>query len=617
MIEIFRKAVIHMKRNKYLFRLLKGQGIMVFFIVILTIVHRLTFSYIPLFTQTLINKLSFYMTGNVGEEAKLPRFIIGFINQYEQITHVILAIVASLIIWQLMRYVLLFLESRLRGVLSENVGNKLRITSYDHIQNLSYHYHNNVDSGDLIQRVTSDIDLVTRFVSYRILDFLGLFSSIIFGAYQLFFINKTIMFLSLSIVPISAIASIIYFVKIDKVFKDVEEKESDMMVVIQENVSASRVVKATSNEQYELEKLDEKNKLFRDADIRAGKIVAVYWGSMDTLMMFQYMMVLMLGIYFAYNNQMDIASITAALMLAGMLIWPVRGLGRIINDYGKALVASSRLEEIFLIEDEYKNDGVLTPEITGDIEFKNVSFKFIGDEEYTLKDVSFSIRKGQTVAFIGKTGSGKSTIINILLKMLDYEGSIKVNEIELKDIQKRHLRSHMGTVLQDPFLYSKTVYENIAIASKQASPELIYQASVLASLDKDIKTFQSGYETIVGEQGTTLSGGQKQRVAIARILVSEKPIIIFDDALSALDNKTDLEIRKTLKEKRSDQTNIIITHRMTTAKEADLIVVVNNQTIEAIGTHEELKSKEGLYKILWDIQGELEDAFIKDVKEAK
>lgn len=603
-----------MKRNKFLFSLIKNHVLIITTILILTIVLRFSFSYIPLFTQMLISKLELFTKGEVTETPNLPMFILNFINQFETEISVIIAIVFSLLMWQFIRFTLIFLESRLKAVLSGNINYKLKVDSYDHIQNLSYDYHNNVDSGDLIQRVTSDIDSVTHFVSYRINDLLGIIGSILFGAYQLYFISPTIMYASLVIIPITATASIIYFFKIDKIFEEVELKESELTVVIQENVSASRVVRAFSNELYELEKLDKKNKAYKEVEIKGTKVVGVFWGFMDMMMVIQYFVVLLIGIYYSKNNVMDVASVTAAVMLAGMLIWPVRGLGRIINEYGKALVAGSRLDEIFQVEDEYINDGTLTPEITGDIVFKDVSFKFLGDENYTLNNVSFRTYKGQTIAFVGKTGSGKTTLINILLKMHDYEGSIKVNGVELKDISKRHLRSNIGSVLQDPFLYSKTVYENIAIANKDVTDNLIYEASVLASLDKDIKTFNHGYQTIVGEQGTTLSGGQKQRVAIARILVSEKPIIIFDDALSALDNKTDLEIRHALKTKRVDQTNIIITHRMTTAKEADLIIVVNNNTIEAIGTHEQLKDKKGLYKTLWDIQGELEESFIKETK---
>jgi ATP-binding cassette subfamily B protein len=224
--------------------------------------------------------------------------------------------------------------------------------------------------------------------------------------------------------------------------------------------------------------------------------------------------------------------------------------------------------------------------------------------------VSFKIESGQTVAIIGRTGSGKSTIINLLLRMYDYQnGDIIIDGVSLKDVKKKHIRSQVGVVLQDPFLYSKTVFENIAIAHKNAEKDRVYRAAETAALEKDIKTFKQGYETIVGEKGTTLSGGQKQRVAIARVLVSDKPILIFDDALSAVDTKTDMMIREALLNKSYKNTTIIITHRITTAKEADLIVVLEQGQIEAIGTHDQLSQLPGLYQKLWSIQGRLEKEF--------
>ncbi|VEU81046.1 ABC transporter ATP-binding protein [Haploplasma axanthum] len=607
-----------MQRFKELFKLVKGNWGLFIFVVILAIFHRLTYSYVPLFSELLLQKLELKLKPSADLNiVNLPNFILDFVDKNTEIINVVISIIIMMLVWQFVRYLTLYFESRAKGLLSENVAKKSRVNSYDHIQNLSYEYHNNADSGDLIQRVTSDIDTTTSFVSYRIMDAIGLVASLVSGAFQMYYVNETIMWISLAVIPITALSSIIYFTKIDKLFTDVEEKESKLMVVIQENVSASRVVRAFANEKYEIEKLETKNKEYRESEIKASRVVAIYWGFMDFLMMVQFLVVLLFGIHFSRQGTMSVSSISSALMLAGMLIWPVRGLGRIINDFGKSLVAAGRLSAIMNEKSEYENDGVLNPEIHGHIVFKDVNFKFNNTDKYLLENISFEILPGETVAIIGKTGSGKTTIVNLLLKMYDYEGSITIDGVELREIKKRYLRSNIGTVLQDPFLYSKTVYENIAIANPNASKEKIFEASRIAALEKDIKTFQNGYETIVGEQGTTLSGGQKQRVAIARILVTDKPIIIFDDALSALDNKTDLDIRKALKETKNEQTNIIITHRMTTAKEADKIIVINNGTIENIGTHKELSKKAGLYSNLWKIQGKLEEEFLSMLKDGE
>ena len=603
-----------MQRLKNLFKLLKGHYGLFVISIIFVVLHRLTYSYVPLFTQYLIEVLE--NSGHAAtSEVNLPNFILNFLKNYQ--TEIQIAIVISLMLltWQTGRFIMLFFEAKVKGKLLENVAQDLRLDLYDHIQNLDYHFHNNVDSGDLIQRVTSDVDITTTFVSQRSLEFVSLISAVIFGSYQMYHVNPTIMWVTLAVIPISATASIIYFINIDKVFKKVEEKEAEVMVVIQENVSASRVVKAFANEAYEVEKLDQKNKTYRDMDIKAGKLVALYWGGMDTLMMIQFLIVILLGIYFASTGVMSIASVSSALMLVGLLIWPIRGLGRLINDFGKALVASDRLTHLFEQKSEYENDGTQTPVINGKIEFKNVYFKYPEAEDYILEDISFTIEPGETVAFIGKTGSGKTTLINLLLRMYEYQGSIKIDGVELKDIKKSHIRKNIGTVLQDPFLYSKTVYENIAIANKLVEDKQIYQAAEIAALQKDINTFQKGYDTIVGEQGTTLSGGQKQRVAIARILVAQKPILIFDDALSALDNKTDLAIRRSLNNQDTKKTTLIITHRITTAKEADKIVVLHQGRVQMVGKHQELSKKEGLYQTLWNIQGALEEEFMKMIEE--
>ena len=467
-----------MRRNKNLFKHLKGNGFLVFVVVLLTIFHRLTFSYIPMFSNILINKLELFLNVvDVEGKTNLPSFILNFINQYEDIVSIVLSIILMLLAWQLVRYIMLYFETRLKGVLSENVSRNLRTKTYDHIQNLSYGYHNNVDSGDLIQRVTTDIDLTKEFVSNRVMELLGILSSLVFGAYQMALINQTIMYVSLALIPVTGISSIIYFSKIDKVFKDVETKEAEMVVVIQENVSAARVVRAFANEKHEVEKLEAKNIAYQNSEIRAGKLVAGYWSIMDFFMMLQFLIVILIRVYYANKNMFSISDISSTIMLAGMLIWPVRGLGRIINEYGKALVASERLEEIMKQETEYVNDGTLMPEINGNIIFSNVSFKFIDESRHLLNNVSFEIKAGETVAIIGKTGSGKSTIINLLLKMYDYEGSITINGVELRDINKRYLRRNIGTVLQDPFLYSKTVYQNISIANKKANEADILKAA--------------------------------------------------------------------------------------------------------------------------------------------
>lgn len=593
-----------------------ARGFFVLFLVaaFLTAFHQWTYTNIPLFTQYLIRHL--LQQPGIGDATvivnpvNLPSFVIDYLARGTSVLNVVIRIATGLLTLQFFRFTLRFFEMSLRGFLHERMGERMRIKMYRHIQDLPYEFHNKADSGDLIQRVTSDVETTTNFLTGRLLDIVFLMATLFFGAYQLYLINPIMVWVSLSIVPLVAASSTIYFLKIDKIFKAIEEMESEMMTVIQENLSGARVVRAFANEQYEIEKMEGKNHVYTKELIRANKIVAIYWGAMDFVGIVQYLVIIAIGVHFVQRGLMDAAAVVAALMLVGMLIWPIRGLGRIINDFGKALVASDRINEIIDKVSEYQKDGSQTPEIKGQIEFKDVSFKFSDTDQHLLTHVNFTIDAGQTAAIIGRTGSGKSTIINLLLRMYDYQsGDILIDGIPLQDIQKKHIRRHIGVVLQDPFLYSKTVYENIAIAQKDADQESVRRAAEIAALEKDIKTFKQGYETIVGEKGTTLSGGQKQRVAIARVLVADKPILIFDDALSAVDTKTDMMIRNALADKESKQTTIIITHRITTAKEADQIIVIENGSIAAIGTHAVLSKQPGLYKKLWSIQGKLEQEF--------
>ena len=341
--------------------------------------------------------------------------------------------------------------------------------------------------------------------------------------------------------------------------------------------------------------------------------MAYYWGFSDGITMLQYAVTIGYCIYLAKTG-LSTGEIVACTSYIAMLVYPVRSLGRIIGGFGKATVAAKRVEEVLLQPTEYVNDGSLTPAITGDIEFENVRFKFDDTDKYLLNGVNFKIKSGETIAVVGKTGCGKSTIANLLVRMLEYtDGSIKLDGVELKDISKKYVRENVGIILQDPFLYAKSIYENISIATPTESKDNIYDAAKVAAIHNDILSFDKGYNTLVGEKGVTLSGGQKQRIAIARMLVLNKPIIIFDDSLSALDTKTDLQIRNALKAKNEKMTSIIITHRITTAKEADKIIVLEDGKVSAIGSHEELAKMPGLYKSLWDIQGALEDEFLKMV----
>jgi ATP-binding cassette subfamily B protein len=282
-------------------------------------------------------------------------------------------------------------------------------------------------------------------------------------------------------------------------------------------------------------------------------------------------------------------------------------LGRQLGEMKRSDIAGKRILEILDLKDEYINDGSKEIAIKGSIEFRGVSFKFSDSSIPVLNNINLKIMSGETIAIIGKTGSGKSTLVNMINRMIEpSSGQILIDNVDIKEIKKASLRKQIIVVLQEPFLFSKTVAENIGITLEKNADKnfnsIVENASSIASLTDDINRFKDKYETIVGERGVTLSGGQKQRVAIARSLVDNKPVIVFDDALSAVDTETDLKIRNALKSRENKQTTIIITHRITTAMEANRIVIIENGTISAVGTHDELIKQNGLYSKIWKIQ---------------
>ena len=379
-------------RLKQLIILGKGLYHYILLAIVLLIFSRITYSMIPLFTQYVLKRL--LEQPGIGDtevynQVNLPEIFIRFFESANSFLNEILYVAIILMALQVVRFLFRFIELSIRGFVRHTMGQNLRLKMYEHIQKLPYKFHNNTDSGDLIQRSTSDIETSVNFLSRTLMDMIFLLSTLVFGAYQLYVLNGTLTIILLTIIPFVGVASVWYFRKNYKMYHDVEEAESKMMTVIQENLSSARIVRAFGNEAYEIEKLRIKNDHHRDMRLRTGKIVSKFWGTMDFIGISQYVLVIGLGIYFMNQNQMDAAQIAAALGLVGMLIWPIRGLGHILNDYAKALAASKRIYEILNLETEYVKNGTMTPEIKGHLVFEHVSFKFDDTENILFKDLSF------------------------------------------------------------------------------------------------------------------------------------------------------------------------------------------------------------------------------------
>lgn len=505
-----------------------------------------------------------------------------------------------------LRGVFLFLKGKLSAEASENMARSIRIRLYNHIQNLPYKYHVNAESGDLIQRCTSDVDTIRRFFANQMVEIGRAIFMVGFAIVMMLSMNVKMTLLSVITVPIVFLFSFIFFKKVKHTFQIADEQEGVLTSMLEQNLTGVRVVKAFGREEYEIEKFEKENKKFRDLNFNLSKLLSTFWASSDFLCTLQIGIVLVSGIYFTVHGQITLGMLVAFNTYVTRLIWPVRQLGRILSDMGKMTVSLKRISDILGEKEEAENGKGLKPEIKGELTFENVSFEY-EENSPILKDISFKVNKGETVAIVGPTGSGKSSLIHLLLRLYDYKsGSIKLDGTELRDISRKWIRSKVGIVLQEPFLYSRTIKDNIKMAKFDASDDEIIEATSMAAVHEVITTFEKGYDTIVGEKGVTLSGGQRQRVAIARTLIKNLPILIFDDSLSAVDAQTDQIIRGELAKRSKDITTFIISHRISTVMDADKIVVLNHGKIEAIGNHSELIKKDGVYKRIWQIQNSKE-----------
>lgn len=486
----------------------------------------------------------------------------------------------------------------------ENFAENMRNALFAHVQKIPMIWHDRNQTGDIIQRCTSDTEVIRNFVVKQLLEvFRTIFLvTVCFG--MMVSMNRKLAFMVLLFVPIVVAYSSIFYRLIARRFTDADEAEGMLSTVVQENATGVRVVRVFGREKFEMDRFRERNDAFAELWIKLGTISGLYWGVGDLITGLQVVAVIVFGAVEAVHGNITVGEFVAFASYNTSLVWPIRGLGRILSDMSKAGVSFERVDYIIQEAEEAYGKKVEEPTESYDVSFEQVTFAY-NEGQTVLKDVSFNIPQGTTLGILGGTGSGKSTITQLLTRFYELEdgnGVIKIGGKDVREIPLEEVRRQVGIVLQEPFLYSKTIKENIAAANPGVTMEEIRAAAKIACVDDAIMSFPDGYDTIVGERGVTLSGGQRQRVAIARMLLQKAPIMIFDDSLSAVDSETDYLIRNALKEHMKDATVILVSHRITTLMSANKIMVLHQGEIEEMGTHNELIHQDGIYRKIYDIQ---------------
>ena len=500
------------------------------------------------------------------------------------------------------RGLIFFARMYFRGLVDANIGREMQLKLFYHIERLPYPALKKAKSGDYIQTCTRDEETVRSFITRQLFGVSYTIIIVTISFIILLTLSPTMAFVTIAILPIMFIYSFFLVKRVRKLYRATEDSDGLVSAKIEETLAGIRLVKAYNNEKFEIDDFDKHLYDYRGKFIKWRKLSSFFFASSAIFVFGQIVLTTLFGLYLALNGDITVGTLVVAFEYVSMVVWPVRDVAMTLSNLARAIAAMDRINVILHQPLEDIESG-LRPEIKGSIDISNMSFHYDDDDETILKNISLSVKPGETVAIMGKTGSGKSTLSHLLTRLYDYtSGSIKIDGIELKDIAKEHIRREIATVLQEPFLFSKTIINNLRIANRKASNEDIFRATQIADIHQSILQFKDGYETKVGEKGVTLSGGQKQRLAIARTIVNKAPILVFDDSLSAVDTETDIHIRSALKSRQSNTTTLIITHRVATAKDADRIVVLEDGRISQLGTHDQLLKQDGLYRRIYDIQ---------------
>jgi ATP-binding cassette subfamily B protein len=503
-----------------------------------------------------------------------------------------------------------FVSGKLAAQTAEGITLRLRNYLFDHIQRLSFTYHDHTSTGELIQRSTSDVEAMRRFFADQAIGVGRIVLLFAVNLAALLLLNWQLALLSVIVVPLVVLTSILFFRQVSKAYEAYQEQDAVLSTTLQENLTGVRVVKAFARQEYERNKFEGDN---WEKYMRGRRLLimhSLFWPISDILCGFQMLGGFAAGAVMAINGTITVGEYLAYAGLVIWLIWPMRNLGRLIVQMSTGLVSFGRVEKVIGEDREPLTEGAYSPPeyVRGDIVFEDVGFRYDKDSA-ALKEISFHCKPGQVVALLGPTGSGKTTLVNLLPRFYQYtSGSLTLDGVELSDYPRRFLRQQIGIVEQEPFLFSRTIRENITYGvGREIDDAEVEGAARAAAIHDTILTFPERYDTLVGEKGVTLSGGQKQRVAIARTLLRDPAILILDDSTSSVDTGTEAEIRAALDRLMVGRTTFVIAHRIQSLMNADLILVLDQGRIVQRGKHQELMAHEdGIYRRIYDMQARIE-----------
>ena len=568
-----------------------------------------------MFAAPLIGKYAIDVVHSRDVAAGIPALVAlteRFDAQSPHIAHLALCAVASVVLTAA-GGVFLYLRGRWTAIASEAICRRLREELFRRLHHVRAAFFDGADTGDLVQRCSSDVETVRVFLSADVVEMGRAILLICTMLPILFWLNVELAWLSISLMPFLVVGAYIFFSKVKRVFEITDRSEGAMTTVLQENLTGIRVVRAFGRQDYEIGRFGDKIRAFRENYYWLSRLMGWYWGIADFFALMQIGLVLIAGGFMVIDGRISVGDFFAFTTYVSMAIWPVRQLGRVLTDSGKAVVALTRIDHILMTPEE---DAAPVPggRAEGAIRIDDLHFHYEADEP-VLRGISLSIAAGETIGLVGAPGSGKSSLIRVLLGLYPYQGgSVTLDGREIVGIDRKWLRRQIGVVLQEPFLYSKSVAENLRVARADAPFDHLVAAAKDAAVHDAIIGFTDGYDALVGERGVTLSGGQRQRVALARALLKDPPVLVLDDSLSAVDTGTERLILDALARRRGRHTTIVIAHRLSTVTHADRILVLDRGRLVQSGTHDALAREIGPYRRLCEIQGELDAAIEADLR---